>query len=593
MALSLDQEIGRKTDALRRMDPRVAQAQAKQSDDFLSLIALQKLKSEKDAAQRDLALKMEQRPETIAKQREAELLQRNKDDLLKQTAGIMNLANQRQKQNLQRAAQGPQPKAAPPMQRGMGSLAGQIRPEIARMAGGGIVGYQQGTLVEGEDEEVAIEDEEEIRRLLAEGKDPYSGGVDALMQDALSKSKGRPSVLSRLRRGAPSPNTEQRVADAKKRLEARNQRMRSLNTYYDDPFAGGLPEDAAKAAPPPSPKVATEEITPGVTPGVTPGTTPGIAGGGAGLPAISIPQVKAQAPDYSGVGAVGKGILDAAGLGGSMESRRDDTYKYLMGDDAARYQKLMDRLDALNKKQSDPAALKSRQIMEFMGGIGRKGLGGGASALTAEQDRQGKAERERLAEMMGLEKELMAAQRGARSTALTQSMQDRRTAASIMSSTTVDERKAARDFVKNQLDADKANQQAKLGELKVQAQNALNRAIKDQESQARIAARLDSLANKKQEYIKSFLDADQGLLQLRAAEAKAIKENDPEKAQQIRASIKKRTDLITFGALQTLNDIGFLSLEEQLMKASGLEPQVYEGITRAGKADKYVQAAGG
>jgi hypothetical protein len=586
MALSLDQEIGRKTDALRRMDPRVAQAQAKQSDDFLSLIALQKLKSEKDAAQRDLALKMEQRPETIAKQREEELLKRNKDELLKQTAGIMNVAQQRQQQNLQRAAQQPptQPRAAAPMQRGMGSLAGQVRPEIARMAGGGIVGYQQGTLVDGEEEE---EDEEEI--VVEEGIDPYSGGIDALTQAALSRSKGRPSVLSRLRRGAPSPNTDRRVAEAQRRLQDRNQRLRSLNTYYDDPFAGGLPENAAKAAPPPSPKVDDKKLVPGVTPG----TTPGIAGRGAGLPSISIPKVTAQAPDYSGVGAVGKGILDAAGLGGSMESRRDDSYKYLMGDDAARYQKLMDRLDALNKKQSDPTDLGLRQFQAWASGIGRKGLGAGAPALMAERDRQAKAERERLAEMLGLEKELMTAQRGARSSALQQAMQDRRTAANIMSSTTVDERKAARDFVKNQLDADKSNQQAKLKELQIEATNALNKAIKDQESQARIQARLDRMAENKTKYIKSYIDADQGLMQMRAAETKAIKDGDTKKAQQISASIKKRTDLITLGALETLNKIGFLDTEERLFRAAGLEPLMYEGITRAGKADKYIQAAGG
>lgn len=579
MALSLDQEIGRKADAMRRMDPRVAQNQAKQSDDFLSLIALQKLKSEKDAAQRQLALQMEQRPETIAKQRETELLQRNKDDLLKQTAGLMGLAQQRERQNLQRAAQGPQT----PMQGGMGNLAGQVRPQIARMAGGGIVGYQAGTLVDGEEEE---EEEEEV--VVEEGKDPYSGGVDAITQEALRRSKGRPSILSRLKRGAPSPYTEQRVAEAQKRLEDRNQRLRSLDTYYDDPFAGGLPKDAARAAPPP-PKVDDKKVVPGTTPG----TTPGIAGANAGLPSISIPQVKAQAPDYSGVGTVGRGILDAAGLGGSMESRRDDSYKYLMGDDAARYQKLMDRLDALNKKQSDPTDLGLRQFQAWASGIGRKGLGAGAPALMAEQDRQAKAERAMLADMMGLEKELMTAQRGARSTALTAAMDDRRTAANIMASTTVDERKAAREFVTNQLEADKSNQQAKLKELQIEATNALNKAIKDQESQARIQARLDTMANNKKEYVKSYVDADLGLKELRLAEAKAMKEGRPEKAQQINDMIKKRTGLITLGALETLNKIGFLDTEEQLFRAAGLEPLMYEGIDRTKKADKYMQVVGG
>jgi predicted GIY-YIG superfamily endonuclease len=602
MALSLDQEIGRKADAMRRMDPRVAQNQAKQSDDFLSLIALQKLKSEKDAAQRELALQMEQRPETIIKQREEELLKRNKDDLLKQTAGIMNIAQQREQQNLQRAAQGSQS----PMQAGMGNLARQVRPEIARMAGGGIIGYQKGTLVKDEDEEEIVDEfsDVEVQGPMEEVEDLSGYGYSPEVREKMG-SKRRFDRDRRPRAPRFQSPTREKLrglagqygygADASSEMARRAGGARDIAPIA--PIAAsaianvderGFPKDVARAAPPP-PKVDDRKIVPGTTPG----TTPGIAGANAGLPSISIPQIRAQAPDYSGVGTVGRGILDATGLGGSMESRRDDSYKYLMGDDAARYQKLMDRLDALNKKQSDPEALGIRQFGAWASGIGRKGLGAGTPALMAEQDRQAKAERDRFAEMMGLEKELMTAQRGARSTAIAAAMDDRRTAATIMANTTVDERKAARDFVKNQLEADKANQTAKLGELKVEAQNALNKSIKEQENQTKIAARLDSLANKKQEYIKSFLDADQGLLQLRSAEAKAIKDNDPEKAQQIRANIKKRTDLITFGALQTLNDIGFLSLEEQLMKASGLEPQVYEGINRSKKADKYIQAAGG
>ena len=95
-------------------DPRRLQQSYKQNRNILDLIALQMIKSEKDQKKKDLALKMQQTPGTIKQQREQELFQQTKDDLIKQTAGILGVKDAQQKKNMRRliASAG---KGRPPM----------------------------------------------------------------------------------------------------------------------------------------------------------------------------------------------------------------------------------------------------------------------------------------------------------------------------------------------------------------------------------------------------------------------------------------------------------------------------------------------
>ena len=78
-------------------NPQRLQQSYKKTGDILDLIALQMIKSEKDQKKKDLALKMQQTPETIRQQREQELFQRTKEDIVKQTAGILGVKNLQQK----------------------------------------------------------------------------------------------------------------------------------------------------------------------------------------------------------------------------------------------------------------------------------------------------------------------------------------------------------------------------------------------------------------------------------------------------------------------------------------------------------------
>ena len=132
MAYPIDSEINDRMDAFRG-NPNALMQRYNQSREFIDLIALQKLKSEKEAAARDVQMKMQNNPNTIKAQREQELLGMNKDDVAKQMGGILALNKAKQQNNVQKVAN----MGVPPANRG---IAGQSAPNMQTLAGGGIVG---------------------------------------------------------------------------------------------------------------------------------------------------------------------------------------------------------------------------------------------------------------------------------------------------------------------------------------------------------------------------------------------------------------------------------------------------------------------
>lgn len=180
----MDSQIQDKVDAYRN-NPAALQQRYQMNQDLLDLLALQKIKSEKDTAKKQLALSMAQNPQTIKQQREAETLAQTKDELTKQVGGVMALRNAQQKNNLNRVAAGQRPAVRTPVaQQGVAS---QPTPNMARMAKGGIVSFANGEEVE--EAETPEEYEARVKRadeLLA------IAGVSRQEFDAMSeRDKGR------------------------------------------------------------------------------------------------------------------------------------------------------------------------------------------------------------------------------------------------------------------------------------------------------------------------------------------------------------------------------------------------------------------
>ena len=134
MAMGIDQEIQRRMDAYRG-NPQGLQQRYQMSQQLLDLLALQKLKAEKDAVARQMQAQMQQTPGTVAQQMEQEMLGRTKQEVAQQVGGVMQQKARQQQQGMARMAQ-----AAARPQGGLGALA----PQTARMAGGGIVAFAQG-----------------------------------------------------------------------------------------------------------------------------------------------------------------------------------------------------------------------------------------------------------------------------------------------------------------------------------------------------------------------------------------------------------------------------------------------------------------
>lgn len=145
----IDQQVQQTADAYRGK-PQMLQQKYAQNQQLIDLLALQKLKSDKEEASRQMALSMQGNPPTIADQRESQVLDMTKKEVIDEQAGVMqNKMKQMQdaqKKVLQAAGAPPMPgQAAPqPQQPPSAGLAGLAAPNIQGMAGGGIVAFDQG-----------------------------------------------------------------------------------------------------------------------------------------------------------------------------------------------------------------------------------------------------------------------------------------------------------------------------------------------------------------------------------------------------------------------------------------------------------------
>jgi len=117
-------------------NPQGLQQRYAMGQDLLDLLALQKLKKDKEAAQRSLQMQMQPESGTVKDQLEDELMQATKQEIASSLApGLQQQGQMMQAQQMQQAM--------------AGGLPTQPAPNMANMARGGIVGYKEGDLVGG------------------------------------------------------------------------------------------------------------------------------------------------------------------------------------------------------------------------------------------------------------------------------------------------------------------------------------------------------------------------------------------------------------------------------------------------------------
>ena len=134
-------------------DPRRPQGTV--GKDLLDALVAAKLLREKKMAQNELMLSMENDPQTVAEKNEAELQGLTQQEITKGVSGVLQNKQRKEQKNLQLAAKGqgrgqPRRGRSPQGAPRVAGIADNPRPNMAMMAQGGIVGFQEGQEVEGE-----------------------------------------------------------------------------------------------------------------------------------------------------------------------------------------------------------------------------------------------------------------------------------------------------------------------------------------------------------------------------------------------------------------------------------------------------------
>ena len=157
-------------------NPAMLEQRYGKNQDLIDLLALQRLKSEKDAAARQIQMQMDQSPSTVKQQLEQELTQRTLQDAQQQVGAGMQREAGQQKQAMAQRAQQPPPqamaqRAQQPLPQAMPQRAQQPPPGIAGAAqryadGGKIKGYS------GEDGKSLVTNKRSLEDVAASGETP-------------------------------------------------------------------------------------------------------------------------------------------------------------------------------------------------------------------------------------------------------------------------------------------------------------------------------------------------------------------------------------------------------------------------------------
>jgi hypothetical protein len=138
-----------------RSNPRELEQRYSQSKDLLDLLALQKLKGEKEATKRQMQMQMQTNPNTIIDQREQEVSNLSREELAGQVGGTNNQRMKMVQDNMQKMASANVPGAQPSQpssnqtnmsRQGIAAAA----PQNMKFSEGGVVPFQEGGKVESE-----------------------------------------------------------------------------------------------------------------------------------------------------------------------------------------------------------------------------------------------------------------------------------------------------------------------------------------------------------------------------------------------------------------------------------------------------------
>ena len=566
--MAIDQEIERKVNAYRN-NPQALMQRYQQNQQLIDLLALQKLKSEKDSAAKEMQMQMAQDPQTIKQQRERELLDRTKQDMVQQQAGIMQMAQQRQQKNMQQVAKqgAASPQQVQQVASGLGALAQRQAP--IRMAAGGIVAFREGG-------EITYEDilNYRVKNRLVQGRYLDDAAIrEIIRKERAGQAGAAPEKRAGVGDGIPeeSKETLSRYASSLQ-TAVDSAESRPLRTA---PLEATLEDQAAAQADTAGPMGAMEGATPATT--MTPGREG--AGGMGGLPSITSPTIAPTSKE----GGAGDGILNRFGLTGAnagdetgaLNNARDDAAVFL-GRDAKqeRFDKLTGRLEEFDRRYSDPKREREDQISAFLRGTAGGGsfgttMAGGSAGMASEKEKQYTNARQRMEDIIGLNKaaievDTMIAGQAQRSgdAAANRAASNAQQAAQIAATMTRAEMDQAYREAELMLRAEESGLDAVLRQAEVEAQNDLRLSIEAQGNQQASLALLERNANRQSQIMESIM----GDFEYQQLLNEANKTNDPEDI----AAAQRKKDQLILSANIIMNRAGLFDVEKILYERLGM-----------------------
>ena len=569
--MAIDQDIEQRVNAYRG-NPQALQKRYAANQELLDLLALQRLKSEKDDAMRKVQMEMQQNPQTIKQQKERELLEMTKQDLTNQTAGIMQNTQKRQQKNMQRVAK--QGAAAPQqvqqLQSGLGALAKrqqQQAPQQApmrRMAAGGIVAFAEGGEITQADIDAYRRGGGQARRNRAKLTDEQ---IRAILERAQgSDTSGTEMVQTRrgLRRKpmALAPvDTESPIETAE--LEEKDETTEVMQLDGPAMQAEVTGEEVVDAP--------ADETQAEVTTVEEPPKPQGIMDLLQAQPKLEAPKV-----DMAGAGGGANALLSKAGLGSISDPEaartkaRDESATFLGREDKRnKMNQYLEELKAMDVRQQDPKKMRDEQISAFLRGTAGGGsfgqtMAGGSGAMASERQRQEKSERDRLLSRIGIDQTAMTMDADLAKQALSdgrsayeQSMAHQRTAAQVMSQMRGQDLQVAIADANREFEANSNNVKNLLSAANIQYTNDLRMTMESADRRAAAGKTLGQIQNDKATFIQDYVSNDAAVIQ---AENIALTSNSPEAvaaATQARALAEQK-------ALNLLDKAGILDTEVAL-----------------------------
>ncbi len=589
----LDAQIEQRMDAYRG-NPQKLQQRYGANKELLDLLALQKLTSEKQAVARDMQMKQQQEPGTIAQQREQEALQLTKQemgstlgDLAGRTKGTLDQKQKMQQQNMQRmakaqprkpagiaglpglggGAQPRRPQAAPPQAQGLAAARMAQGPKM--MAGGGIVSFVEGKGVSGQSGlDGAQTLEQKIARIMARSE------LTALQKDSLIRQIKAQEPKPEVRR-PESMSPVGRVSSARM-PGVRGMIPTSEATNALDVFAATNPVIAPKKKDDSKIAVAPADNGLGITAALTDddmglpqGPLPNQAPPSVskpdegGLSSLTVPQTGgAVNPVGPAMSPTNETSADAA-----LRKGMNISDEYLKRDEtSAKYDEMLERMQAFDKENYSP----DEDLTAFLIGTGGTGsIGAAARGGYAAMSETRNNRRKRLFDEFEMERAKMgddsvlgrAGLQLANQMAADANANERAAIASATTLTAEQMRQVGKDADRI-LDAQKAEMQNTTNLAKIEVQKVQNDRLADQTRLTAAYKVQGDIAAQRDTAIQTARDNSVLLQDLNIQRAEAMEDNAVEKLAAIDQDIAAEDARITFIVNTALNKSGLLELEE-------------------------------